>query len=442
MFVTGWNEIFALDATTGRQIWMYREPRSEGILSEAGRGANRGAAISGDRVFMVTDHAHLIALDRRTGAKLWDSVMGDLKEGYSATAAPLVAGDLVIAGVAGGEEGVRGFVDAYRIETGERAWRFYTIPKRGEKGSETWIGSALEHGCGATWLTGAYDKELDLVYWTTGNPCPDYNGDERKGDNLYTASVVALSLKTGELKWYYQFSPHDVHDWDATQPIVLVDELWQGKTRKLLLQANRNGFYFVLDRTNGELLLAEPFAKVTWATGYGKDGRPILTSAFETSFEGTLTCPSSGGATNWPSNAFNPATKLFYVRSTDACAIFKKQKDPMTEDGRWYGGSAPTQPGSKSSIRALDYATGKKVWEYPLGGRFGRGGILSTAGGLVVFGNNEGAVVILDAKTGKPLWRFHAGQSWQASPMTYMVGGKQYIALPGPAGVFAFALSM
>lgn len=438
MYVTGWNELYALDATTGQQLWMYRQPHTAGLLSNAGKGANRGVAIAGDKVFMVTDGAHLLAFNRNSGEKVWDIEMGAVKDGYSASAAPLVAGDLLIVGVAGGEEGARGFLDAYKISTGERAWRFYTIPKRGEKNSETWVGSALEHGCGATWLTGSYDSALGLIYWPVGNPCPDYNGDERQGDNLYTSSVVALSVKTGELKWHFQFTPHDMHDWDAEEPLLLIDQPWQGRLRKLLLHADRNGFFFVLDRTNGELLKAEPFVKVNWATGYGKDGRPILTENFETSTAGILTCPASSGGTNWFSDSWSPASKLFYVRSTDWCAIYKKQPDPLVEN-RWYGGVAPNQSGAQNFIRALDIHTGKKVWEFPLSA-YGRGGILSSAGGLVFFGGPHGTFVALDAASGKDLWHLELGQDWQASPMTYAVGGRQYIVLPGPAGVFAFTL--
>jgi alcohol dehydrogenase (cytochrome c) len=438
MYVTGWNEVWALDATTGQQIWMFRQPHTDGLLSEAGRGANRGVAISGDRLFAITDNAHLMALDRWTGTKLWDVEMGSVRDSYSATGAPLVVKNLVISGVSGGEEGARGFVDAYDTATGKHVWRFDVIPKRGEKGSETWVGNALEHGCGATWLTGSYDPDLDLIYWQTGNPCPDFNGDERKGDNLYTASVVALSAATGKLNWHFQFTPHDLHDWDATEPVALLDQPWHGQPRKLLVHADRNGFFFVLDRTNGELLLAEPFVKVNWATGYGKDGRPILTENYETSVEGTFTCPASSGGTNWPANSWSPVTKLFYVRASDWCAIYKKQADPLV-DNRWMGGTAPNQPGALNFIRALDMNTGKKIWEYPFTGN-GRGGLIATAGGLVLFGNSEGALVALDARSGEALWHFSAGQNWQASPMTYMVGGKQYVALPGPGGVFAFAL--
>jgi alcohol dehydrogenase (cytochrome c) len=279
---------------------------------------------------------------------------------------------------------------------------------------------------------------LGLVYWATGNPCPDYNGDERNGDNLYTSSVVALSVKTGELKWHFQFTPHDMHDWDSAEPLLLIDQPWQGNPRKLLLHADRNGFFFVLDRVNGELLKATAFAKVNWATGYGADGRPILTKNFETSMEGTLTCPASSGGANWFSNSWSPVTKLFYVRATDWCGIYKKQQDPLVEN-RWYGGVATNQPGAENFIRALDINTGKKAWEFPLS-TYGRGGILATAGGIVFVGAPQGTFVVLDAASGKDLWDTELGQDWQASPMTYVVGGTQYVVLPGPAGVFAFAL--
>ena len=267
--------------------------RHEGILSEGGNGANRGATIVGDRVFVVTDHAHLLAFNRFTGQKLWDVEMASYLDSYSATAPPLPVGDLLVVGVAGGEEGVRGFLDAYRASTGERVWRFYTIPTRNEKEAETWIGQALEHGCGATWLTGSYDPALDLVYWAVGNPCPDFAGEERRGDNLYTSSVIALSARTGQLRWYYQFSPHDTHDWDAVQPMVLADEPWQGQPRKLLIHGDRNGMFYILDRTNGQVLLTDNLStKVTWHKGFTKEGRPIVDPGSVATPEGVAVCPA------------------------------------------------------------------------------------------------------------------------------------------------------
>jgi alcohol dehydrogenase (cytochrome c) len=414
MYITAANEAYALDATTGRQIWAFRTPRTNGLLSEAGGGANRGVALSANRVFIVTDNAHLLALDRLTGRRVWDVAMGDTKEGYSATAAPIVIGDLVLSGIAGGEEGARGFVDAYRANNGERAWRFWTIPVRGEKGSETWIGNALEHGCGATWITGSYDAALGLIYWTTGNPCPDFNGDERKGDNLWTNSVVALDVKTGVMKWYYQFTPHDTHDWDAVGPVILTDEQWEGRPRKLLVHADVNGFFFVLDRTDGRLLLATPLGKQNWTTGYGKDGRPVVTEHFETTLEGTLTCRT--GAAKWASASVDPSSKLFFTRVTDGCSTIRK--DPTTpEMGQRFFGGAGGGGGSQSFIQAVDLHTGSKAWEYRLLNGGGTG-TLATAGGLVFFGETGGTFTALDSKTGIPVWHFESGQAWRASPMT------------------------
>ena len=339
MYITAVNEATALDARTGRQIWRYSRPRTKGVIGDAGSGINRGVAVLGDRVFMVTDHAHLIALHRLTGHLLWDVEMADYRQHYGSTSAPLVVNDLVIAGVSGGDEGIRGFLDAYRASTGERAWRFWAIPARGEPGSETWIGKALEHGCGATWLTGTYDPETRLLYWPIGNPCPDYNGDERKGDNLYTNSVVALDPGTGTRRWHYQFTPHDLHDWDATETPMLVDAEFGGRQRKLLVQGNRNGFFYVLDRITGEFLMAEPFVKnLTWATGVGADGRPRLVAGHEPTPTGTRVCPAVAGATNWPSTAFNPDTGLFYLMAAESCNIYTKNSEWWKQGESFYGG--------------------------------------------------------------------------------------------------------
>ncbi|HVZ60700.1 MAG TPA: PQQ-binding-like beta-propeller repeat protein [Terriglobales bacterium] len=440
MYVTAANETYALDAVTGRQLWVYRQPRTPGLLGEAAGGANRGVALSPTRVFMMTDHAHLLALDRATGKLVWDQVLGDyLTEAYSATGAPLVIGDLVFAGVGGGEEGVRGLIDAYNISTGERVWRFWTIPAPGETGkvADTWSGSALLHGCGATWMSGAYDPQLDLLYWTVGNPCPDYNGDDRQGDNLYTASVLALRPKTGELKWYFQFTPHDTKDWDASEPTILADESFGGRPRKLLLQANRNGFYYVLDRETGEFLFGKPFVdRLTWASGLDQNGRPIRTPNSEPTLEGARICP--GSAANWMSASFHPGTKLMYVNASDSCSVTKKIPAPWELGKRYFNGTATEEPGTRRMIRALDIK-GNTVWDYPLLGR-SASGTLSTNGGLVFFGESTGSLVALDARTGEALWHFQANQEWRASPMTYMVGGKQYVSLAGPSGYFTFAL--
>ena len=451
MYVTGWNEIYALDATTGRQMWTYNEPRHEGILSEGGIGANRGVTIVGDKAFMVTDHAHVLAFNRFTGEKLWDAEMGSYLESYSATSPPLPVGDLLVVGVAGGEEGARGFLDAYRVSTGERVWRWYSIPKRGEKGSETWIGQALEHGCGATWMPGSYDPELDLIYWAIGNPCPDIAGEERIGDNLYTSSVVALAAKTGEMKWYYQFTPHDTHDWDAVQPMLLVDEIWRGRPRKLLMHGDRNGVFYVLDRTNGEVLLTSNLStKVTWHKGFTRDGKPIVDPGSIATKEGIAACPAGGGGTNFQAQSYNPITKLFYARVSDSCGIYTSHDDPLGVSGnRWFGRGTPGEKAREQLaellkgyeagvfIRAIDPFTGKKVWDLPAPA--GRSGVLSTASGLVFLGGGGGLLVV-DGKTGRPLWNVNIAHTTQGSPMTYMVGGKQYIALAGTSAITAYVL--
>jgi PQQ-dependent dehydrogenase (methanol/ethanol family) len=442
MYVTAVNEAWALDARTGRQIWRYTRPRTKGVIGDAGLGINRGVAVLGDRVFMVTDHAHVIALHRLTGHLLWDVEMADYRQHYGSTSAPLVVNDLVIAGVSGGDEGIRGFLDAYKASTGERAWRFWTIPARGEAGSETWIGKALEHGCGATWLTGTYDPEARLLYWPVGNPCPDYNGDERKGDNLYTNSVVALDPDTGKLKWHYQFTPHDLHDWDATETPVLIDAAFRGRQRKLLVQGNRNGFFYVLDRLTGELLMAKPFVRnLTWASGIGPDGRPTLLPGHEPTSTGARACPSVTGATNWPSTAFNPATGLFYLMAQESCSIYTKNSQWWKPGESFYGGGTRRAPGdSRKFLRALELHTGTIAWEIPVEGGILQSGVLSTAGGLVFYGDGSGAFVAADARTGNVMWHFMTGQLWKAGPMSYTIAGKQYIGVTAGSTVMVFGL--
>ena len=451
MYFTGWNEIYAIDATTGRQLWTYNEARHDGILSEGGIGTNRGVTISGDKAYMVTDHAHLLAFNRFTGQKLWDAEMGSHEESYSSTSPPLPVGDLMVVGVAGGEEGARGFLDAYRASTGERVWRWYSIPKRGEKGSETWIGQALEHGCGATWMPGSYDPQLDLIYWAIGNPCPDIAGEERIGDNLYTSSVVALAAKTGEMKWYYQFTPHDTHDWDAVQPMLLVDEVWEGKPRKLLMHGDRNGMFYVLDRTTGEVLrTANLSTKVTWHKGFTAEGKPIVDPGSIATKEGIAACPAGGGGANFQAQSYNPITKLFYARVSDSCGIYTSHDDPLGATGnRWFGRGTPNDKAREQLasltkgydtgvfIRAIDPFSGTKVWDLPAPA--GRSGVLSTASGLIFLGGGGGLLVV-DGKTGKPLWNVNISQTTQGSPMTYMVGGKQYIALAGTSSITAYVL--
>ena len=444
MYVTTVNEAYALDARSGREIWHYARPRSTGLAGDAASGINRGVAVFGDRVFMVSDNAHLFALHRYTGQLIWDVEMADSHQNYGSTSAPLIVNDLVIAGVSGGDAGVRGFLDAYKASTGEHVWRFWTIPAPGEPGSETWSGRALEHGCGSTWLTGTYDPEARLLYWPTGNPCPDYNGDERKGDNLYTSSVLALDPAVGKLKWYYQFTPHDLHDWDATETPVLVDAKFRGEPRKLMLHGNRNGFFYVLDRLTGKVLLAEPFVKrVTWASGIGPDGRPQLLPGNEPTVKGQMVCPSVAGAANWPSSAYVPATGLYYLFAEESCNVYTKN-DLWWEAGKsFYGGGARSAPGEVSGtfLKAIDIQTGKVAWERSdIGGGILGSGLMATAGGLLFYGDGNNAFIAADAKDGKPLWHFNTGQGWKAGPMTYMVDGTQYVGVTAGSTVIAFSL--
>jgi PQQ-dependent dehydrogenase (methanol/ethanol family) len=439
MYVTAPGHVCALDSRTGREIWCYAQ--SSGPFA-GGRGnstsdPNRGVAFLGDRVFFVTGDAHLICLHRLTGGVMWDVKMPVTPGPFSATSAPLVVGDLVISGIAGGDGPLRGFLAAYKATTGQLAWRFWTVPNAGEPGSETWKGNAIATGGGATWLTGSYDVQTDTLYWAVGNPFPATDGDEREGTNLYTNCVLALDAKTGKLRWYYQFTPHDLHDWDATEPFVLVDTTYQGRDRKLLLQANRNGFVYVLDRTNGELLLGTPFVKkLNWASAIGPDGKPQLLPANKPTKAGVKTCPSVRGATNWYSTSFHPETKLFYVMAVEDCSIYSQ-----TQRGGYEGYRDPSDSGLKY-LRAIDITTGKIVWEIPQIGpqEANYSGVLTTAGGLLFYGETGGRFAAVDAKTGKTLATFKATEPWKASPMTYMVNGRQHVAIASGGNILSFAL--
>jgi alcohol dehydrogenase (cytochrome c) len=457
MYVAGPNECYALDAGSGRQIWHYKRPRTPNLST--GGGANRGVGVAGDRVFMQTDNAHTIALNRFTGKLLWDTELDDWRKNYAASSAPLPAGNLIISGVSGGEHGANGFVAAHDQETGKEVWRFSTVPKAGEPGSETWQGKDIEHGGAPTWFTGSYDPALDIVYWPTGNPAKEYNGDHRKGDNLYSDCILALDRKTGTLKWHYQFTPHDLWDWDATQTSVLVDAPWPGQprlstgsgrpepveARKLMLHANRNGFFYVFDRRDGTLLLAKPFVKnLTWASGIGSDGRPIKLPNQDPTAEGTKVCPSQDGATNWFSPSFNPATNLYYVQTFEKCSVYTKSDAGDWESGKSYlGGSQRTarDPEPQRILKAIDIQTGAVVWTLPQWGPADSwGGTLTTASGLVIFGEDGGGLMAADAATGKPLWSVQTNQTWKASPMTYLFDGKQFVAVAAGPNIIALAI--
>jgi alcohol dehydrogenase (cytochrome c) len=444
MYVTSANELYALDAGSGREIWRYQRPRTKGLIGNAAGGVNRGVGVAGDRVFMVTDHAHVIAINRHTGSLLWETEMADWRQNYNATGAPLPVGNLVITGTSGGDEGVRGFVAAFDQATGKEVWRFWTVPAPGERGAETWQGKGIAHPGGTTWMTGAYDPQLDTLYWPVGNPGPDLIGDDRLGDNLYTDSVVALDPKTGALKWHFQFTPHDVWDYDAQEPLALVDANWQGQPRRLLVQANRNGFFYVLDRTNGAFLFGTQYVKnVTWATGLDKTGRPIKVPNMEPSLEGKRVCPSLDGASNWYSASFNPVTGLYYVQTNDKCGIFTRTPMEWEAGKGFMGGSfgqAPNEPAQRV-LRAIDITTGKPKWELPQSGAVNSwGGVLSTASGVVFFGEDSGAFMAADGTSGKALWSFQTSQLWKASPMTYQFDNTQYVAIASGSNIIAFAL--
>jgi alcohol dehydrogenase (cytochrome c) len=441
MYVTIANECWALDAGTGREIWHFQRPRTRGLVGNAAGGINRGVTIAGDRLFMVSDHAHILALNRYTGELLWDTEMADWHQNYNATSAPLAAGDLVISGTAGGDEGARGFVAAFDQTSGKEVWRFWTVPRRGEPGSETWKGAEIDHPGAVTWMTGSYDPAAGIVYWATGNPGNDLVGDERGGDNLYSSSILALDGKSGKLRWYYQFTPHNVWDYDAQAPSVLVDAQWHGQLRKLLLHADRNGFFYIFDRITGERLLTKALVRnLTWAKEIGRDGRPVVSPDQEPTTEGTRVCPALDGATNWYSTAFHPSTGLYYVQTLEACANFVKRSVEWKAGAGYMGGTAQRDGGQKI-LRAIDIQTGDVKWELPQTGPANSwGGVLATAGGIVLFCEDGGIFTAADANTGKRLWQWPAGLVWRSSPMTYTFDGKQYVAIAAGSNIVSFGL--
>lgn len=446
MYVPATNTVIALDPGTGARLWSFTRPQTVGLVGNArGLGDNRALTVSGDHLFMQTDNAHLVALNRFSGKLLWETEMADWHRNYNATGSLLAVENLVVAGTAGGEEGVRGFLAAYDQTTGKEVWRFWTIPAKGEKGSETWDGEDILHGGGPTWLTGSYDPDSRTIYWTTGNAGPDFNGDNRKGDNLYTCSILALDVATGKLKWHFQATPHDEWDWDAVQPVLLLDTMWQGQPRKVLVQANRNGFLYVLDRTNGKLLLAKPLVKkLTWAKEIQPDGRPLMNPNQNPTPAGNLICPSVSGAANFFSTSFSPLTGLFYVNTMESCTLLSKQPSGAWVAGKGYaGGGGRRVPDEKVQkfVRAFDIRTGRIAWELPeLGQGASWSGTLASAGGVVFFGDDGGALSAADAATGKLLWSYPFTEIPHSSPMTYVFDNKQYIGMTVGTQVYAFAL--
>lgn len=434
MYVTSSNSVTALDAHSGRRVWQYSDPRAKQA------GVNRGAAIWGDRVYFTTSDNYLVALDRHSGVLIFNQKFADVALGTTSTSAPLIARGKVIVGSAGGDSGMRGFIMALSADTGEQLWKTYTVPTKGEKGSETW-GDLIDYGGGAAWLSGTYDPQLNTLYWTTGNPWPDYNGDVRAGDNLYTCSLLALDLDTGKMKWHFQFTPHDTHDWDAQSWPVLLDTEIAGQPRKAVLHANRNGFFYALDRVTGEFLRATPLIdKVTWAKGIDAKGRPIALPNSDPTPQGNWVCPSVKGATNWMGQSYNPLTGLLYVLTLEQCGMYYKSAQEPQPMKNFSGGGA-TEEGGQVLLRALDPKTGKRAWEYPMTGA-GRmwAGTVSTAGALIFSGDDDGHFVALNARSGKNLWHFNVGEMLTASPVVYSADGKQYVAVASTTAVISFGL--
>jgi alcohol dehydrogenase (cytochrome c) len=435
------STVTALDVRTGRPLWTWTPAIPTDVIIIGSPPVNRGVAVLDDMVFVGTVHGHLVALDAKSGAVRWDVAVDDNARGYYMTAAPLALDGRLLIGVSGAEAGIRGFLDAYDPRTGRRLWRTFTVPAPGEPGSDTWGGESWKTGGGSAWLTGSYDPALNLVYWGTGNPGPDWNGDVRPGDNLYTCSLVALNATDGKIKWHFQFTPHDTHDWDSNEIPVLFDAAVNGRARKLVAMANRNAFYYVLDRETGEFLSGTPYAKQTWADGLDAKGRPRVRPGLDPSVEGTLVFPNIQGASNWPSPSYSPQTKLFYQAAREMGTHYFKG-EARYKPGEAFvagGGRAINGDDAWGAVRALEAATGKLKWEFKLLTP-PMAGLLSTAGGLVFGGTEEGNFFALDADTGKPLWDTQLGAAVRANPMGFAVDGKQYVAIAAGYSLYVFGL--
>jgi len=439
------SDVIALDAETGRALWTFEYRLASSVYICCGQ-VNRGLALLGTTLFITTLDAKLLALDALSGRVLWKRDMADPGLNYTATAAPLIIKDKVIAGIAGAEGGIRGFLDAYDAKTGERVWRFWTVPAPGEAGSETWGGDSWKYGGASTWITGSYDPELNLIYWGTGNPGPDYNGDVRPGDNLYSCSLLALDADTGKLKWYFQFTPHDTHDWDATQVPVLLDSTFDGRPRKLVVMPSRNGFYYILDRQTGEFLLAKPYVKQTWAKEIDRKGRPVVNPGQEPTLEGNdQIWPGVDGGNNWMSPSYNPDTKLLYFNAREERRRFFKSDAPEFRPGDAFfggggGGGARFRPEeSWGYLIAMAPETGEIRWQHRILSP-PWAGVLSTAGNLVFSATPSGNFYALDARTGKELWHFNGGDRVFAGPITFLSRGKQLVTIPIGDNLVAFGL--
>jgi alcohol dehydrogenase (cytochrome c) len=442
MYVSGPpGDVYALDAKTGLQLWHFH--RKQDVTNPYQiNPSNRGVAVLDGRVFFGTLDDNLIALDAHTGRELWETRIADTLEGFTLSGAPLAVDGKIIMGSSGGEMGLRGFLDAYEPATGKRLWRFYTTPLPGEKGSETWAGDSGKLGGGGTWLTGSYDPALHTLYWSVGNPAPSFNPTVRKGDNLYTDSVIALDPDTGKLKWHYQFTPNDSHDWDSEEDLVLADQMIDGKPRKLLLHTDRNGVFYVLDRTNGKFVMAKPFVKATWVKGWDKNGRPIVDHDTDATPEGKIVWPATGG-TNFQAPSYDRQNGMFYLQYVEAQG-WANSGPAVFERGKLYTarGSVvpPPGPAPKPGIMALDSATGDAKWKFPVARGTLSGGLIATRGGVVFAATAEGQFIALDQKDGKPLWNFRTGGPITASPISYAVDGRQYVAISAGNMLYAFAL--
>jgi alcohol dehydrogenase (cytochrome c) len=431
------NRAFALDARTGRPIWIYQRLLPSDIRPCCGR-VNRGLAILGDKVFLGTLDAHVIALDAKTGAVVWDVVAADYRIGHSFTVAPLALKNLIVIGISGGEYGVRGFIDAYDADTGDRKWRFYTVPGPGEPGHETWEGDSWKVGGAPAWNTGSYDPLTNQIFWPTGNPSPSNRGEGRAGDNLYSNSLLALNADTGKMNWYFQFTKHDEHDWDATQVPVMLD----AGGKHLIAQADRNGFFYVIDRTTGKLISATPYGKITWSDKRDAEGRPVANNQAAPTFEGRTICPGALGTTNFMAPTYDPQTGLFYVTARDQCDTFSTAPQPY-EAGHAYYGSAyfPSEEAEPylGFLKAIDPATGEVKQKFQHTSPTWSG-VLSTAGGLVFSGDAEGNFIAFDAPSLKPLWHFQMGGAVYAPPIAFAVDGEEYVAISAGSAVYAFGL--
>ena len=436
------SHVSAWDAKTGDVIWDYNRPIPAALPLCCGR-VNRGLAVHGSTIFFGTLDAYLVAINANDGKVRWQTAVASSSDGYSMTGAPLVVNHSVVVGVAGGEFGARGFLAAYDVSTGQQQWRFETIPGPGEVGHETWESSAWRTGGGPTWNTGSYDPSTDLLYWGVGNPSPNFAGDVRPGDNLFTDSVIALHASTGKLAWYFQFTPHDEHDWDSTQTPVLADILINGVVRKVICWPNRNGFYYVLDRVTGEFLAGMPFVEVNWAKGLTAAGRPILSNVVKISSAGRSTMPGVAGGTNWQGSAFDPERVSIFVPATESTSVFTKLSpdEVVHKPNTLFVGSGWTQmtPPTRS-VRALDAATGRRKWEYKISPPAGDYGSLLATGGGLVFGTSGGVCFALDADSGREVWRLPLGGITRSAPISFTIDGRQMIAVIAGRALFVLGL--